>query len=135
MEEITEFQNELEKYKNEKKAMDKHIEISELSEEDKFSKLKTQTKQLVDTVKMIAYRAETAMVNILRENMTRLDDARQLVLSIYQSEVDLIPDHKKHTLTVRLHHQAIHFLCQELNETETKFPGTDFMMIFEFGIN
>ena len=142
LEEITEFQDELEKYKNEKKAIDKHIEISELSEEDKFSKLKTQTKQLVDTVKMIAYRAETAMVNILRENMTRLDDARQLVLSIYQSEVDLIPDHKKHTLTVRLHYQANHsndqainFLCQELNETETKFPGTDFMMIFEFGIN
>jgi len=31
---------------------------------------------------MVAYRAETAMVNILRENMTCLDDPRQLVLSI-----------------------------------------------------
>ncbi len=142
LEQISSLQHELEVLKNKRSDTDKHIEISELPEDARFSKLKTQTKQLVDTVKMIAYRAETAMVNVLRENMTRLDDARQLVLSIYQSEADLIPNHKKQTLTVRLHHQAnrsndraIQNLCHELNETKTKFPGTDLQIIYEFGLN
>ena len=142
LEEITSFQKELGELKEKRSDINKHINISDLPEEAKFNKLKTQTKQLVDTVKMIAYRAETAMVNILRENMTRLDDARQLILSIYQSEADLKPDHEKQTLTVYLHHQANHSndlaiqnLCKELNETETKFPGTEFKMIYEFGIN
>lgn len=142
LEEITSFQKELGELKEKRSDINKHINISDLPEEAKFNKLKTQTKQLVDTVKMIAYRAETAMVNVLRENMTRLDDARQLILSIYHSEADLKPDHGKQTLTVYLHHQANHSndlaiqnLCKELNETETKFPGTEFKMIYEFGIN
>ncbi len=66
LEEITAFQKKLEELKSKRSDLDKHIEISELPEEARFSKLKTQTKQLVDTVKMIAYRAETAMVNVLR---------------------------------------------------------------------
>jgi transposase-like protein len=142
LDEITDFQKELASLKNKRSDTDKHIKISELPEEARFSKLKTQTKQLVDTVKMIAYRAETAMVSILRENMKRLDDARQLVLSIYQTEVDLIPNQKKQTLTVHLHHQANHSndlaiqnLCKELNETETKFPGTNLQIIYEYGLN
>jgi len=142
LEEITMFQNEVEALKSKRSKLDKHIEISKLPEEARFSKLKTQTKQLLDTVKMIAYRAETAMVNVLRENMQRLDDARQLVLSIHQSEADLIPDHGQQTLTIRLHHQANHCndkaiqnLCNELNETKTIFPGTQFQMIYEYGIN
>ncbi len=40
--------------------------------------------------------------------MKRLDDARQLILSIHKSEAYLIPNHEKQTLTVRLHHQANH---------------------------
>ena len=89
---------------------------------------------------MVAYRAETAMVNILREPMSRVEDARQLVVALYQSEADLLPDHQKKTLTVRLHRLANHSndlaienLCKELNETKTIFPGTDFEMIYEFG--
>lgn len=140
LEEISSFQESVDTLKDKRKETDKHITMAELPEEARFSKLATQTKQLIDTVKMLAYRAETAMVNILREQMSRVDDARQLVVALYQSEADLLPDHQNQTLTVRLHRlanhsndQAIENLCRELNETETIFPGTDFKMIFEFG--
>jgi len=70
------------------------------------------------------------MVQIAREKMARLDDARTMMRQLYRSEVDLIPDHKNKTLTVRLHHlttnvhdQIITHLCTELNATETVFPG------------
>ncbi len=142
LEEITDFQEKVDTLKSKRKETDKHTTIAELPEEERFSKLATQTKQLIDTVKMVAYRAETDMVNILRERMKRVDDARQLMVALYQSEADLLPDHQNNTLTVRLHRLANHSndpaienLCRELNETKTIFPGTDFEMIFEFGSN
>jgi len=140
LEEITDFQEKVDTLKSKRKETDKHITVAELPEQVRFSKLATQTKQLIDTIKMVAYRAETAMVNILREHMSRVDDARQLVVALYQSEADLLPDHQNNTLTVRLHRLANHSndtaienLCRELNETKTIFPGTNFEMIFEFG--
>ena len=44
---------------------------------------------------MIAYRAETAMANLLRETLTRSDEVRSLLRAIYSSEADLIPDHEQ----------------------------------------
>lgn len=141
LDEIVSFQETVGTLKVKRSEINKHINISELPEQARFSKLGTQTKHLIDTIKMVAYRAETAMVNVVRENMARLDDARQLILSLYQSEADLFPDYQQQTLTVRLHRlanhcneQAIQHLCQELNETKTIFPGTKLQMIFEFGI-
>lgn len=140
LEEITAFQEEVDMLKGNRSETNKHITLAELPEEARFSKLATQTKQLIDTVKMVAYRAETAMVNILREPMSRVDDARQLVVALYQTEADLVPNPLNKTLVVRLHGLANHSndlaietLCKELNETKTIFPGTDFQMIFEFG--
>ncbi|HME22133.1 MAG TPA: hypothetical protein VKI44_12480, partial [Acetobacteraceae bacterium] len=101
-------------------------------------RLSTQSKHLVDTIKMIAYRAETAMVQIVRQKMTRRDDARSLLRAIYNTEVDLLPDLPAKTLTIRLHplanrssDHALRHLCDHLNATETLFPGTDLRLIYE----
>jgi hypothetical protein len=65
---------------------------------------------------------------------------RSLLRAIYSGESDLIADHEKGTLTIRLHHlanrsydAAIHKLCDELNTTETQFPRTNLRMIFKLG--
>lgn len=55
---------------------------------------------------MVAYRAETAMANCLREQLTRPDKASRLLQALYQVEADLVVDEIKKTLTVRLHHCA-----------------------------
>ena len=72
----------------------KHILIKDLPEQDRFSRLRAEKKHFIDTVKLIAYRAETAMAHIAREKMARIHDARALMRQLYRSEVDLIPDHK-----------------------------------------
>ena len=93
---------------------------------------------------MIAYRALTAMATILRESlsMSRPDEARTLLRSLYATEADLIPDHVLNTLTARLHHSAnacndgvIRALCAKLNDTETLFPRTNLRLIFALGSN
>jgi transposase len=126
--------------KAQRKALLKHIPIKDLPEKDRFSRLRSEKKHFVDTIKLIAYRAETAMAQIAREKMARLDDARALMRQLYRSEVDLLPDHINQTLTVRLHHlttnahdQIIAHLCAELNATETVFPGTHLRLIYQLG--
>ena len=128
--------------KKARKETPRHIDVRDLPEDQKFKKLSTQSKHLIDTLKMTAYRAETAMANSLRENMTRPDEARTLLCALYKTEADLLPDLEKQTLTIRLHHMAnivsdnvIEKLCTELNATETRFPRTNLRMMFKLGSN
>jgi predicted nucleic acid-binding Zn-ribbon protein len=129
---------ELDELKDRRKAVEHHITIAELPEEERFKQLSTQSKHLIDTIKMVAYRAETAMVQMAREKMHREDDARSLLRALYSTEADLLPDENAGTLTVRVHHQAnrcgdevIRHLCTELNQTETIFPGTNLRLVYE----
>lgn len=139
-EEIGAFQEQIKTLKEQRKQVPRHIEVKDLPEKDQFKQLSTQSKHFIDTIKMIAYRAETAMANLLRETLTRPDEARSLLRAIYSSEADLIPDYEQGTLTIQLHHLAnrsydvaIRKLCEELNTTETRFPRTNLRMIFKLG--
>jgi hypothetical protein len=139
-EEIETLQRELDTLKAKRKATPHHITIEELPEEARFRQLSTQSKHLVDTIKMIAYRAETAMANSLREHLKRPDEARRLLCALYTTEADLLPDPAAGTLTVRLHHsanaatdQVIEKLCEELNATETIFPRTNLRLVLKLG--
>jgi len=126
--------------KQQRKALPRQIPVKDLPEEEQFTRLRMERKQFLDTIKMIAYRAETAMAVTLREKMARSDDARSLLRQIYQTEVDLIPHIGEKTLLVRLHHltqgahdEAVRFLCEELTATETVFPGTDLRVVYKLG--
>jgi len=137
---IEALQQELATRKAERKATPQHIPIDELPEEARFRQLSTQSKHLVDTIKMIAYRAETAMANSLREHLKRPDEARRLLCALYTTEADLLPDPAAGTLTIRLHHGAnaasdlaIEKLCEELNATETVFPRTNLRLVLKLG--
>lgn len=138
LEDVTRLAEDQTKLKQKRKEVAKHIEARELPPEERIDRLATQSKHFIDTIKMVAYRAETAMANVLREMMSRPDDARELLRAIYSSEADLIPNENDKTLTIRLHHlanrssdEAIRHLCNELNATETVFPGTDLRMVYE----
>jgi hypothetical protein len=139
-EEIETLQHDLDTLKAQRKETPHHITVDELPEEARFRQLSTQSKHLVDTIKMIAYRAETAMANSLREHLKRPDEARRLLRALYTTEADLLPDPEAGTLTVRLHHaanaatdQVIEKLCAELNATETVFPRTNLRLALKLG--
>lgn len=97
-----------------------------------------KSKYFIDTIKLIAYRAETAMANIVRRSMRHQNEARRLLRSLYTAEADILPDYDKKKLVVRLRQPAnkcravtIEKLCRELNATNTKFPGTNLHLIYE----
>ncbi len=133
-----EIKLDLDKLKAQRKLTSKRIAIKDLPESERFDRLLPERKHFVDTIKMIAYRAETSMVHVLREKLARHDDARALLRRIFDNEVDLAPDLVAKTLTVRLHYLshdaqdvAVSHLCQQLNATETVFPGSDLRMVYE----
>jgi hypothetical protein len=139
-EEIEQLQAEVKTLKDTRKATAHHIDVQDLPEEERFRQLSTHSKHFIDTIKIIAYRAETSMANVLRETMSHPDEARALLRALYTTEVDMFPDYEQKTLTVRLHHlaqrtsdEAICKMCDELNATETLFPRTDLRLIFELG--
>ena len=61
---------------------------------------------LTDTIKMIAYRAETALVALLRPHLAKEDEARAMIRELFVSSADLVPDETANTLTVRIHRMA-----------------------------
>ncbi len=98
------------------------MDWDELPETERFQRLAPSRKQLVDTVKMIAYRAETALASIVREELARTDDARSLLRDLFRSEADLTPDLEKGVLQVQVHpmsnpraNRAIAHLLEHLN--------------------
>jgi hypothetical protein len=140
-EEIQALDLEIDNLKQLRKKTEHHIPVKSLPEEDQFTRLRTERKHFIDTLKMIAYRAESSMASLLREHMVRGgDDARALLRQIFQTEADLTPDLAANTLTVRLHHltqaahdHAIEQLLADLNATQTVFPGTKLTLIFKLG--
>jgi hypothetical protein len=115
--------------------------VKSLPEQDRFTRLRTERKHFIDTLKMIAYRAESSMASVLREHLARgADDARALLRQIFQSDADLTPDLAANTLTIGLHHltqaahdKAIQQLLADLNATQTIFPGTTLTLVFKLG--
>jgi hypothetical protein len=139
-ERIEQLRPVLDQLRQQRKQTPRQIPVQDLPERDRFTRLRTERKYFLDTIKMIAYRAETGMAVTVREELKRADDARALLRQIYQTEADLIPDPEAKTLTVCLHHltQAVHdsavrHLCDQLTATETIFPGTDLRLVYKLG--
>jgi len=102
-EEIKNLEDELNIVKTEQKSSDKYIEFKDLNESDKFKSITPSSKSLIDTIKMIAYRAETSMASIINDNEKSIIQARSLLKDIFTSEADLVPDEKNKILNVHIH--------------------------------
>jgi transposase len=137
VEEIEQLEHELTGISSQLKTTPSHLDWDKLPETEKFQRLAPSRKQLVDTVKMIAYRAETAMASVVRESLARTDDARSLLRDLFRSEADLLPDLELRVLRVQVHpmsnprsNRAIAHLLEHLNAAEFTYPGTSLQLIY-----
>ena len=126
------MENEIEELKKERSAFPKHLDFYDLPEDMKFEKHKSGSRLLLNTVKMIDYRAETALAMIIKGFLHRNQDARPIIRELFKTEADIVPDNEAKILNVRVHRMAtlrndnaVKKLFEKLNETETFFPGTD----------
>ena len=140
LEEIEKMEYQLNDLKAKLKQTSKHITWGELDEKDKFLRLLPGRKRLMDTIRMIAYRAETSMVGLLTGPTVDSSDARSLLQNLFQTEGDVLPDLENQQLNVRVHgasrpaaNRALVQLFDHLNSAQVKYPGTELQMVFELG--
>ena len=131
-EQIEQLENDAQGLRELQQSTPKHIDWKDLEEKDKFERLAPGRKRLTDTVKLVAYRTETAMAMIVREELNHVDEARSLLRDLFRSDADIYPDEAAKILEVRLHtmanprsNRAIQHLLDQLNAAEFTFPGTD----------
>jgi len=116
----------------------KKITLDSLPQDQRPRQLAPLGKMLADTVKMIAYRAETALVGLLRPHLAKEEEARALVRELLVSSADLQPDEQNNTLTIRIHRmacpahdKAIAALLAQLNQLAFRHPETHARLVYE----
>ncbi len=137
LEVLESMQAELETLRAQRREMQKKVTIESLPEAQRPTQLAPLNKMLSDAVKMIAYRAETAMVGLLRQHLNKEEEARALIRELFVSSGDIEPDGNAKTLTVKIHRMAtpahdvaIAALLEELNQQQFLHPETGAKLIY-----
>ncbi len=110
-----------------------------MPQKQRYNKLKQESEMYKNAIRMLAYRAETALFNIIKEFFRGAENnGRMLLKEIFSSDAGMIPDYQNKTLTIVLHslsrpraNEAVAKLCELLNQTETIYPYSELKMIFK----
>jgi len=92
--------------------------------------LKTEQKLIADTIKMVAYRVETQLLEMLRERYARTDqEGRTLLHAAFQSPASLEVAGNELRVTIAPQSSphrtaALSALCEQLDALAIPFPGT-----------
>lgn len=139
MERINQLKETESELVNKRKLIPSRIKLEEMPGQIRYNKLKTESKILMNIIKMICYRAESAMADLAVPHLSRArEERRMLIKQIINNNADLIPDYNNNTLTVILHslssprfNKAASELVKILNESQTIFPGTELRLIYK----
>ena len=81
------------------------------------------------------------MAGLLVGKTIDMPDARTLLQDLYTTEADILPDPDKSRLHIRTHggsrpaaNKVWKKLFEKLNESETKYPGTELCLFYELGV-
>ena len=116
-------------------ALPKRLPVGEVTAEP-VVKLAPERKLLTNLLKMVAYQAETDLVRRLTPHYRRAEqEGRTLIQTALQSAADLaVSDTELRIVLAPLSSahrtRAIGALCEELNRTPVRFPGTQLRLHF-----
>jgi hypothetical protein len=141
--EINQFKVEEQELLAQRKQKPYKIEVKNMPENEKYTKLDMEGKLFQNIIKMICYRAETTVAMLLNNEIyKKQEEIRLLVKSIIKTKGDILPDYQNKTLTVKLYIQsnprnnrAVEKLCELLTDSETIYPGTELRLIYKLATN
>ena len=120
-------------------ALPPRVPVAEVMDGEPIVRLERERKIITDTLKMVGYRAETQLANLVGPLLPyREDEARNYIRRVFNLPADLLPDYKQEKIVVRLHSMAtprdnrvLATLCEALNELKVCYPGTTLRMVME----
>jgi hypothetical protein len=138
LEQIEHYEADILQVKQTLSEAEHYIRWDQLPDEHRFQRLAPTRRHLIDTVRMIAYRAETAMVPLLTDEYTDSPAARTILQALFRTAADIIPEPDQKRLRVRVHRASrpatdrrLQRLCDHLNQAEMPYPGTDLTLTYE----
>ena len=100
-------------------------------------RLETEVKQITHAIRMAAYNAETTLARALDGHYARAgDEAYALIREALTASGDIHPGDSEllirlDPLTAPRRTQALAALCDQLNQTASRYPGTDLVLHYE----
>jgi len=118
-------------------SLPERVAVKSLLDTAEIVKLAPEAKHLTDTIKMLVYRAETALVHLLAPHYVRTpDEGRAVLRELLLASADILPETER--LRIRIHslanprsNAALAHLCETLNGLELRYPGTDLKLVYE----
>jgi hypothetical protein len=136
---IQESRETCEQLKAEIKQLPARVPVREVLDGKPVVQLERDRKIITDTLKMVAYRAETQLANLVGPLLPfKADEARKFMRQVFELPADILPDYEQDRLVVRLHsmanprsNRALRSLCDVLNDLKICFPGTTLQLVLE----
>jgi hypothetical protein len=125
----------LRKLLDQRRHLPKRVEVRDLSERT-LVKLATERKHLTDLIKMIAYQAESDLLNLLQPYYPRAEqEGRTLLHELLAATGDINVTENELRITLAPlssphRTRAVQSLCQLLDQTVTTFPGSRLRLRF-----
>ncbi len=102
-----------------------------------MARLDTEVKQITHAIRMAAYNAETALARALDGHYARAgDEACALIREALTVSGDICPGDgelliRLDPLTAPRRTHALTALCDQLNQAQARYPGTDLVLRYE----
>jgi len=125
----------LRKLLDQRHRLPKRVEVRDLSDRT-LVKLATERKHLTDLIKMLAYQAESDLLNLLQSHYPRAEqEGRTLLHEIFATAGDIHVTEQELQITLAPlssphRTRAAQALCDLLDQTATAFPGTPLRLRF-----
>ena len=121
------------------KLLPDRVPVREVMDGKPIVQLERERKIITDTLKMVAYRAETQLANLVGPLLPyKADEARKFMRQVFELPADILPDYEQDKLVVRLHsmanprsNRALASLCDVLNDLKACSPGTTLRLVLE----
>ena len=128
--EIAQSKARLEKLQAQHHALPRRVPVAEAQKGQEVVKLSTERKHLTNVLRMVAYHMESDLLELIRPHYKRVEEeGRTFIQAALQDAADLEPTENQLRITLAPlssphRSRVLEALCQALNQTHTRFPGT-----------
>ena len=139
--EIQDLETQLQALKLQRQDLPTHVRAGDLSPDESLHALPLGKRLFYDVIRMLCYRAETRMMAALCEAQpSDQTGGRKPLAALMQTEANIVPDLERGILQVQFlglandaTERMLQPLVDQLNQTETVYPGTDLKLVYQFG--
>ena len=139
LEDISLIEQQIETMVAKRKEIPYKILISQMPESIRYNRLNRESKTLQNVIKMICYRAETALAALLSPHYKRANqEIRALIKSIINTPINMEVHPEEDVLMITLYplsnlrsYEAVSKICETVNSTNSIYPGTNRRLFFK----